>query len=66
MQITVNGETRQCATGTALSQLMQELELTGSRAAVERNGEIVPRSKYPEVQLESGDRIEIVRFIGGG
>ena len=36
------------------------------RLAVERNGEIVPRSRYGETVLQDGDCIEIVRFVGGG
>ena len=34
--------------------------------AVEKNGEIVPRSRYAEVGLAEGDRIEIVGAVGGG
>jgi sulfur carrier protein len=40
--------------------------LEGKRIAVERNGEVVPRSLYPQTRLASGDRIEIVGAVGGG
>ena len=44
----------------------RNLGLTGKRIAVERNGEIVPRSHYAETQLARGDRLEIVGAVGGG
>ena len=37
-----------------------------SRAAVERNREIVPRARYPETRLEAGDALEVVELVGGG
>jgi sulfur carrier protein len=40
--------------------------LAGKRIAVERNGEIVPRSRYAEASLADGDRLEIVGAVGGG
>jgi len=49
-----------------VSGLVEALDLTGKRVAVERNGEIVPRSRHADVQLESGDRLEIVVAVGGG
>ena len=49
-----------------LAELVERLELTGRRLAVELNLEIVPRSQYAETQLADGDRVEIVHAIGGG
>jgi sulfur carrier protein len=65
-RIELNGEPRDCADGLTLAALIEELRLGGQRVAVERNGEIVPRSRYAEVRLAAGDRIEVVRAIGGG
>ena len=48
------------------TQLLDELALAGKRLAVERNGEIVPRSRFGEARLADGDRIEIVVAVGGG
>jgi len=42
------------------------MSLTGKRIALERNGEIVPRSSYAAVHLADGDRLEIVVAVGGG
>jgi sulfur carrier protein len=49
-----------------ISDLVRDLCLEGKRIAVERNGEIVPRSKHPETVLVDGDKIEVVAAIGGG
>ena len=42
------------------------MQLTGKRVAVERNGEIVPRSQYAQIDLRDGDQLEIVVAVGGG
>ena len=47
-------------------QLIEKLELAGKRVALERNGEIVPRSRFGKQQLADGDRLEIVVAVGGG
>ena len=65
MEITVNGETRQIPPGTTAQGLIEMLGLEG-RLAVEVNEEIVPRSSFERHTLEPGDRIEIVKAIGGG
>ena len=66
MQIKVNGETREFDAGLSVAALAELLRLNPKQVAVERNLEIVPRSRYGEVMLSDGDIIEIVRFIGGG
>jgi sulfur carrier protein len=66
MQIVVNGETTAVSEGTTLTGLIGSLQLAGQRLAIELNGDIVPRSRWPEVRLNGGDRAEIVRAIGGG
>ena len=45
---------------------MRELALEGKRIAVERNGEIVPRSRYADTPVAAGDSLEIVGAVGGG
>ena len=62
--LTVNGETADFNVAT-VSDLIRVLEITG-RYAVERNGEIVPRSEHASTQLEANDRLEVVQAIGGG
>lgn len=66
MQISVNGELVDVASGTTLAQLLESMKLAGKRIALERNGEIVPRSAYAGTLTAAGDRIEIVQAIGGG
>ena len=66
MEIMLNGENRNLADPTTLRDLIAEIGLDERKVAVERNLEIVPRSTYAQTQLKSGDRIEIVEFVGGG
>jgi sulfur carrier protein len=66
MQITVNGENTSVPEGLTLGELVGRLQLVGQRLAIELNGGIVPRSRWAEVRLGEGDRMEIVRAIGGG
>lgn len=49
-----------------ITQLLAHMALQGKRIAIERNGEIVPRSKFDEQALADGDRLEIVVAVGGG
>jgi sulfur carrier protein len=70
LTLVLNGENRQFEAPVrgALSVLglLAELGLDMRKVAVERNEEIVPRSRYAETWLASGDQLEIVHFIGGG
>ncbi|MGK7294690.1 MAG: sulfur carrier protein ThiS [Candidatus Wenzhouxiangella sp. M2_3B_020] len=66
MDITVNGEPHSLDQSLSISELLERLDLGDKRVAVERNGEIVPRSTHAERVVEPGDRIEIVHAIGGG
>lgn len=66
MKIIVNGDPRDVPDGYTAGKLVEALELTGRRIAMEVNQEIVPRSSYAEHVLQSGDRIEIVHAVGGG
>ena len=67
MQVTVNGAPRTLdAAARDVAALVRALGLEGKRIAVERNGEIVPKSRYAETPLHDGDRLEIVGAVGGG
>jgi sulfur carrier protein len=66
MEIFVNGSSEHCADGTTVARLLEARGLTGKRVAVERNGEIVPKSRHAESALQAGDRLEIVIAVGGG
>jgi len=66
MKITVNGDARNVPAGCTAQQLVALLELGEQRVAMEVNLEIVPRSDYANFQLSEGDKVEVVRAIGGG
>jgi len=65
--ITVNGAAYTCQSASQrVSDLVRDLSLEGKRIAIERNGEIVPRSKHAQTVLVDGDKIEVVAAVGGG
>lgn len=66
MQITVNGDTTDAPEGVTIQGLLELLGAADRRVAIERNGEIVPRSEHAGQTLATGDRLEIVHAIGGG
>ena len=66
MQITVNGDVHEVPPGMTVRGLIESLALTDGPVAVERNREVVPRAEHPNTQLEAGDVLEIVHFVGGG
>ena len=62
----LNGAARELSAPITFSQLLDDLALAGRRLAIERNGEILPRSRFAETRLAPGDRIEVVVAVGGG
>lgn len=66
MNIHVNGEALQLPENSSIINLLEHLEMTRGRVAVELNTEIVPRSQHHNTQLKDGDMVEIVHAIGGG
>jgi len=67
IHLTINGNSRQFEVAQlSVAELVQKLGLTGKRLAIERNGEIVPRSQFEQTPLVSGDKLEIVGAVGGG
>lgn len=66
MQLLVNGEVREAPANATVMSFLEVCGLNPARVAVERNREIVPRSRYAQTPLAEGDRIEIVQFVGGG
>lgn len=66
MQITLNGESKTLDSQISISGLLSGLGIDPKKVAVERNLEIVPKSEFNAIQVEEGDRLEIVHFIGGG
>lgn len=64
--ISINGESRQLPANITVAALIEEMGLAGKRIALERNGEIVPRSVFATQHLSNNDRLEIVVAVGGG
>lgn len=67
MNILINGNAKVFdVSEMTVASLVVALDLTGKRLAIERNGEIVPRSQFANVLLRDNDQLEIVGAVGGG
>ena len=66
IELKINGEPRRVSAGLTVAALIEQLGYAGKRVAVERNGEIVPKSRHAETALAAGDQLEIVVAVGGG
>jgi thiamine biosynthesis protein ThiS len=66
MQICLNGQSREVSVDTTVSTLLLELNLGNTPIAVELNGEILPKTRFGQTRLKDLDRVEVVRFVGGG
>ncbi len=66
MTVFINGESQQVDDGITIGQLLENLNLSQKRLAVEINLDIVPRSGFANHKLNEQDKIEIVQAIGGG
>ena len=64
MTLNINGEPRHFDQALTCQQLLEKLELVGKRVAIERNGEIVPRSRHAAEIVNDGDLLEIVVAVG--
>ena len=65
-KIQLNGKLYEINTGTNLNELLNNLKIQKNKVAIEVNGEIVEKNKYPNLILNKDDKVEIVQFIGGG
>ena len=65
-KIQLNGSSYEINGGTNLTQLLDKLEISSKKVAIEVNGEIIEKNKYAELVLNEDDKVEIVHFIGGG
>jgi len=66
LQIQINGEREEVSDGLPLSELITRLKLRADQIAVELNRDVLRRSAWESTKLKSGDRVEIVHFVGGG
>ena len=65
-EIQLNGTPYEINDGTNLNELLNKLKIQKNKVAIEVNGEIVEKNKYPNLILKKDDKVEIVHFIGGG
>ncbi|HTO54051.1 MAG TPA: sulfur carrier protein ThiS [Myxococcota bacterium] len=66
MNYVLNGESHSTPTPLSVLELLQNFELAKRRVAVAINAEVVPRSRFAEVFIRDGDRIEVIQAVGGG
>ncbi len=66
MSVTINGKRYPLDKATTLAQLFDALGVKTAKRAVEHNGEIVAPPAYATTPVASGDRIEVIQFVGGG
>jgi len=66
MQIQVNGQERDIPAGTSVATLLRDLGLDGRTLVAELNRRSVRPPEIESAQLEAGDRVELVHFVGGG
>ena len=65
-KIQLNGDSYEISKGTNLNELLNKLKIRKNKVAIEVNGEIIEKNKYPNLILNKEDKVEIVHFIGGG
>ena len=66
MRVRLNGSTTELEDGTTLSAIVQRYGRGERGVAVALNGEVVARSRWNDVELNEGDRVEVLGAIGGG
>ena len=66
IQVTVNGAAQRLDAQVDIASLLKSLNMQGKKVAVEKNGEIVPKSAHAATLVQDGDRLEIVVAVGGG
>ncbi|WP_243318029.1 sulfur carrier protein ThiS [Geothrix paludis] len=66
MRLRINGETRDTPALATVADLAAWLDLPAFGSAVELNGEVIRRADHPATPLKEGDRLEVVRLVGGG
>lgn len=66
MEIYLNGEKKSVGDNLSLKGLLDSFQIDPFSVVVERNEEVVPSRYFQETPVKPGDKIEIVRFVGGG
>jgi len=66
MRVLVNGEPMELPEGLSIEALLEQLKVKREYTAVALNREITPKTQYADTRLKDGDKVEIVRPMGGG
>lgn len=66
MKLHINGDLRETPALTTVADLAAWLDLPAFGSAIELNGEVIRRADHPVAPLKEGDRLEVVRLVGGG
>jgi thiamine biosynthesis protein ThiS len=66
MTITINGEPREVPDGLTVAALLEHVGLNAGRVAIERNRDVLPRTRWKDTRVEGSDAYEIVQLVGGG
>ncbi|WP_432736685.1 sulfur carrier protein ThiS [Maridesulfovibrio sp. FT414] len=66
MLITLNGKNTELADGMTILDLLKSKELTPETVVVEQNREIIPADAFGNTEINDGDHLEVLRFVGGG
>lgn len=66
MNITVNGDVRECAKETTLASLINDLGIKVKVMAAAVNMEVVKKDDWKNYMIKEDDRIELLHFVGGG
>jgi sulfur carrier protein len=66
IRVIVNGQERELPAPCTVAAYLEELGLAGRYVAVARNGDVLERERFAAVTIEDGDRLEVVRPVGGG
>ena len=64
--LVINGTQTDLGDAKTIADIVMRMKLADKKIAVEKNGEIVPRSRYATTDVHPGDRLEIVGAVGGG
>ncbi len=66
VKLIVNGKEMTFEDVSNIKELLEKLVPEGQKVAVAKNGTVIPKDKHSETTLSDGDKIEIVRMVGGG
>ncbi|HHW42463.1 sulfur carrier protein ThiS [Desulfofundulus thermobenzoicus] len=66
MLVVINGKKTELPDEITLADMLTQRKLNPETVLIEYNGELVPKELWPGVVLNDGDRLEILRFVGGG